>query len=344
MIEFLLRELEKSSRPIFSKKELVGKSPDQFKELLDRKILKYYRPRDTTNERIRYPRCPHGCYLTVEGVLEAFCEEHPEEDPIPIDRDDLLRYTFSIEDLLKLIAQINNLSGSLQTIEGGFFYLGHKILKGKRIGFVMVRNLGSDWLTKLSGLKNICKPDEFLFALTPVTHAENIELENRLRQEKILLTTLLDAIDPQSFGLGLSKLLSMIEESSGATYPTKVFQDMDGLTWEEVSMILDSNDSIRITARNISRRINFAEIGFKDCRSGNTPDQLWEILQLFAQCLGNMNWQRTSAYNVQSNFKVKMSGLRKRLKTLMGIDDDPFYPYKRHKAYIAKFQIKEGTS
>jgi hypothetical protein len=204
MIEFLLAELEKSPKPVFSKNELIGISENQFQDLYKKKILEFHRPKNTGPEKIQHPRCPHGCYLTViehEEELEAFCDDHPEEGTIAVSENDLLRYTFSVENLLKLIAQTNELSGSLQEIDGGFLHFGHKKMKGKQVGFVFIHNLKAIRQTELIGLRNICKSDELVIVFTPISFVEDLQLKSILSAKNIGLTSLSESIDLHSLKL-----------------------------------------------------------------------------------------------------------------------------------------------
>lgn len=76
-------------------------------------------------EKVRFPRCQHGCPLTVVqtgGGLKAVCLEHPEEDSISIEKDDLNRYAFSVGTLLVQLRTANRIEGDLHRINGGFFY------------------------------------------------------------------------------------------------------------------------------------------------------------------------------------------------------------------------------
>ena len=87
---------------------------------------------------MRLPRCQHGCPLTVvqtEGGLEAVCLEHPEEDPIPIEKDDLNRYAFSVDMLLVQLRTANRIEGNLdsQTFELPIEKLVSGLLKPKAI-------------------------------------------------------------------------------------------------------------------------------------------------------------------------------------------------------------------
>ncbi|TKJ40655.1 hypothetical protein CEE37_06745 [candidate division LCP-89 bacterium B3_LCP] len=246
MIEFLLRELEKTQRPVFSKNELTSISCEQFKDLVNKNILTFKRPKYTDVERIRQPRCPHGCYLTVveyDGELEAFCDEHLDVDPISIDEDDLLRYTFLVEDLLELIAQVNELQGSLQKIAGGFFYLGQRTVSGKRIGLVFTRLIDSNQFVKFLGLKDIFIQDEILLVFAPISLIEDIDLRSRLIQKNIVLTTFFETLNFNSLKLPIGELATELDKLDVAIAEETFNYSPDYLTVEIKGKTFHMNDT-----------------------------------------------------------------------------------------------------
>jgi len=141
MIRYLLKELEKSRSPVFSRKELVDISRTGFEDLCRQQVLVYFRPSEKELENLRLPRCQHGCNLAVveiDGEIEAVCLDHPEEDPIPIDRDDLSRYSFSVDRFLFKVRTANCIEGEFQRIVGGYFYLGRKFYNDMQVGFIFI--------------------------------------------------------------------------------------------------------------------------------------------------------------------------------------------------------------
>lgn len=211
MIKFLLQEIKKSPNPLFTRKELLSISSKDFKILTKKKILSYCRPSPTEMEKIRLPRCQHGCSLTIneaEEELEAVCLEHPEEDPIPITKEELSRYSFSIDMLLTHIRTANNLEGNLQRMTGGYFYVGYKLYNDNRVGLIFIPNIEDEKLIKLSGLRGICKDDNLLVVLTPATVIEDISLKKSLHHEQIVQTSLVSSLNPQTFKVPINKLLS----------------------------------------------------------------------------------------------------------------------------------------
>ncbi|MFH0926835.1 MAG: hypothetical protein V1872_14590 [bacterium] len=220
MIKYLLKEIEKSPNPIFSKKELLSISPQDFKDLSNKKILAFRKPSNTDLENINL-RCQHGCNLTVMPVgneLEAVCLNHPEEDPILIKKEELNRYLFSIDGLLFQIRSANKIDGNLDKINGGYYYyLGHKTYSNNRVGFIFIYNLNKGSLVEISGLKHLCNGDNILIVLTPSSTIEDVILKNILYHDKIVQTSLIASLTPQTFELPIESLISTFLKKSDIT-------------------------------------------------------------------------------------------------------------------------------
>ncbi|MBN1574823.1 MAG: hypothetical protein JW984_16625 [Deltaproteobacteria bacterium] len=211
MIKYLLQEMEKSPNPLFTKRELLAISIEGFKDFTERKILNYCRPSETEMENLRLPRCQHGCQLTViqhDGAFEAVCLDHPEEDPILIERENLNRYILSTDMLLTQLRSANMINGDLHRISGGFFNIGHKFYNESRVGFIFIPNIGNGELVKLKGLKHLCDEDDVIIVFTPASGIEDVSLKNILRHEKIVQVSLYEYINTKTFELPIEKFVS----------------------------------------------------------------------------------------------------------------------------------------
>ncbi len=115
-----------------------------------------------------------------------------------------------------------------------------------------------------------------------------------------------------------------------------------GRRWEDVTITFISHDSVRIEAGDLDKRLHFAEMGFKDGRKGDIPDTRWAILREFAARNGTISW---SDINVKHSDKMKsaIKDIRKRLKAVLGVAEDPFYPYRQVKAYKTRFTLRDVT-
>ena len=157
----------------------------------------------------------------MRGGLEAVCLEHPEEDPISIEKDDLNRYAFSVDMLLVQIRTANRIDGSLHRINGGYFYIGYKTYSDNRVGFIFISNIGRGQLLKLSGLRHLCKEDDILVVLTPASKIEDVPLKGTLRHDKIVQTSLASSLDLHTFELPIEKLISGLLKPKAITELSK---------------------------------------------------------------------------------------------------------------------------
>jgi hypothetical protein len=92
--------------------------------------------------------------------------------------------------------------------------------------------------------------------------------------------------------------------------------------------------------RDFSSAYSFAELGFKDGRSAARPDRMWGTLRLFAQHQGKLSWEDPLPQHQQDRLKTNVKELRRQLRDIFDIADDPFYEYRREKAYRLKLTLK----
>lgn len=216
LIKYLIQELEKHRKPVFSRKELEAISSKDFLDLSRKKILIYIRPSEKALERVSLPLCQHGCALTIvpmDDGFEAVCLKHPEEDPIPIERDVLNRYAFSVEAFLVQIRLANGISGQLHEIDKSCFYVGFKHLNEYRVGFAFFFRQPKKDSIALSGLRQLCKDDDIVFILAPSCSPESLGLQRIMRFEKIISLSLDECLDPQTFELPINDLVAKFLES-----------------------------------------------------------------------------------------------------------------------------------
>ena len=123
------------------------------------------------------------------------------------------------------------------------------------------------------------------------------------------------------------------------------FPSPKDLKWEEVSMTFVSNETLEIRARGVVKKYHYAQIGFQDKRMVDTPNGLWLFLKdVFASEYGEIAWEPSNLDPKRlKNAQQPVSRLRKLLKSAMGIEEDPFYPYWEVKAYRPRFSITDNT-
>ena len=73
----------------------------------------------------------------------------------------------------------------------------------------------------------------------------------------------------------------------------------------------------------------------KDGRKIDEPNKQWRALEYLAD-FGEISW-KSGSKDRKHRLKDQIGALRKTLKRVMGIDQDPFEPYRKVKAYKPRF-------
>ena len=133
-----------------------------------------------------------------------------------------------------------------------------------------------------------------------------------------------------------------VPQKRGKSPQNAKFPSPKNLNWEEVSMAFVSNETLEIRARNVIKKYHYAEIGFKDNRKVDTPNRLWLLLkEIFgSEEFGELSYDGKVIEGAQKS----ISRLRTILKGIMSIEEDPFYPYWKLKAYRPRFSVIDKTA
>ena len=120
----------------------------------------------------------------------------------------------------------------------------------------------------------------------------------------------------------------------------------DGTKWQDITIrFIDNGDNVEISIKKDSRMANFQEMGFEDTRK-RRPNAQWQFLRLLADLKfqGVLSWDKLNAKGITSpkeqvSFKKKKQLLAQTLKDYFQIREDPFYSYKKEKAYRIKINL-----
>jgi hypothetical protein len=105
-----------------------------------------------------------------------------------------------------------------------------------------------------------------------------------------------------------------------------VFKGMDGLTWGEINMTFTERDAVRIRARGRSETFTYDAMGFKNQQSRLAkPNKSWETLLTLA-IVTNTGKTLADTVQPQTDFKRRVSRVRRALRDVFGINGDPL-PY-----------------
>lgn len=144
------------------------------------------------------------------------------------------------------------------------------------------------------------------------------------------------SIDREAIDRGLPHVRRARRRAAVASFPTPA-----GVSWEDVTLTVRERD-LDVAAGGISRTLGFAEAGFEEGRTGQ-PDRAWNVLRVLAQA-GDRFPARPRGYSDKETDALRhhVSTLRARLRQLMQIEEDPFFPSRFTKTYRPRFRLLMG--
>lgn len=105
--------------------------------------------------------------------------------------------------------------------------------------------------------------------------------------------------------------------------------------WEDITMKFIDGHTVKIFGRKINYTKNYKDMGLDDERKHN-PNAQWGFLIRLAENNGELAWADPGAIHKYKKIKQLLSNA---LKIFFQKDEDPFYPYKKLKAYKIKIQL-----
>jgi hypothetical protein len=140
-----------------------------------------------------------------------------------------------------------------------------------------------------------------------------------------------------------SRLRAFVGSRGGRRPKTKGIEPLDvpqSLLWGNVHMMFYDKEHVEIRAggKPLGLR-SFAVLGFEN-KKNKSPDIIWDTLLLLGKHDGEITWKtKDGSGEITAKLKKRISILRKRLKNLFGISEDPFCPYTKKGGYKAKFRV-----
>ena len=122
--------------------------------------------------------------------------------------------------------------------------------------------------------------------------------------------------------------------------PSAPLKFPEGTHWEQVNITFKDGHDVVITLGDKRYNKNYKEMGFQDGRK-RQPNKQWERLQVLAVQGGSIAWGDATANEKISKQKQLLSG---KLKDFFGIQEDPFYDYRKEKAYRIRLNLSPEPS
>ena len=109
------------------------------------------------------------------------------------------------------------------------------------------------------------------------------------------------------------------------------------LRWSEVTLRFLDGHTVSVTARDLSVRYSFAEMGMEDKRA-KAPNSQWRLLETFAANQGQLTWDTPGAH---PRLKKGVQRLARDLKAFFRIDDPPFLYRKDLQGWETVFRLSQ---
>lgn len=158
----------------------------------------------------------------------------------------------------------------------------------------------------------------------------------------------------------VKNFIKLIEISKKLTMDIKLPKELDrlpqkritplelppGTKWEHIVIQFLDYDKVRIKApKDFKKVVNFREMGFEN-QKNNRPNKQWQFLYDLAPYRGDLTWTITTYRRNVDTHPLSTPLARKwkqrladALKKCFKINEDPFYPFNKYRAYKTKFSL-----
>ena len=110
--------------------------------------------------------------------------------------------------------------------------------------------------------------------------------------------------------------------------------------WSDIIIKFLNNEEVIITAKELRKQTNYEEMGFEDEKK-KSPNKQWDFLKLLAIKNHAISWENNYDLSIKNIWRAKKQKqlLAESLKAYFQINDDPFFDYKKEKAYKIKINL-----
>jgi len=109
----------------------------------------------------------------------------------------------------------------------------------------------------------------------------------------------------------------------------------ENLKWEDIIIEFKNGEDAVVTIGSESHNVSYKDLGCQDQRKLK-PDTQWIFLRVLAENNGEVSWGDSHAHDQGKKVKQLLSD---RLKAYFRLSDDPFYDYRKEKAYRIKMTL-----
>jgi len=132
-----------------------------------------------------------------------------------------------------------------------------------------------------------------------------------------------------------------IKEKNSSRNKSKENKHLKAKNWSQVTIELVSDDSVRVKVPGMnSKRFNYTDLGMRDSRKGDLPNQLWLMIKNLAENNGVLPTDEMT-YHRRGKIEKTIQRLRSHLRSFFGIEGMPINRYSKKHGYVTQFKIKD---
>jgi len=270
----------------------------------------------------------------------------PELGWVRIDPDRLRQSAVDVARLARLLAEALACAGRVEElVPGRLWLLGRTVVAGRPREVFLGRRLGTaDGGAVVGGclrLQSAVSPVVLVAGDPPPAETWRGDPPPVLSIASFVTLTDGALVADRAF---LAAAVGGAQRTGPAAPEAASFPTPEGATWDEVRLVVREHD-VEVTARGKTVLYGFAEAGFEDRRKGGVPDHVWRLLRLLALRGGVLPFDAPDlARRDRDNLKNLVSVLRRRLRALLQLPDDPFRPTRRSRRYEARFLVSTSDT
>lgn len=114
-----------------------------------------------------------------------------------------------------------------------------------------------------------------------------------------------------------------------------IFPTPAGTSWSDITIRFTDGQTVMLKCKDVTMAATYSDMGMSNIRTGQ-PTVLWELLRLFAESHGVIDW-RSSAADLR--LKKRKDRLCQTLKDVFQLQDNPIIWDERAKQYKTRFVI-----
>ncbi|MFQ6029244.1 MAG: hypothetical protein ACE5Q6_17340, partial [Dehalococcoidia bacterium] len=179
----MLERLERNPHAVFTQLELASRFPEEFQRAKDGRQVRRVTAPPSPGESGAYVHPSGRTYVVVPvpGGWEAFDDEDPEEDPIRVSSEDLVRWTLGLEALAQRIQKASGLHGRPGSLDDHQFFLGEKLFEDTRVAVVLGLFSNEDIaLRSMRSLSNLMRDSYGYFVVVCPSYNPTPEVDREL--------------------------------------------------------------------------------------------------------------------------------------------------------------------